>query len=287
MFVAVAANAQAAILKQKVLPLIAGARSAGISQRSCAFTIVTVALLKATAMEGTNIHQRGNCMSLRSIGLKKALKLLGLPENKLVSELRDDIRNEMRKIHRDDSGGGDFHVGFWRDAKDHATHKFDLTAATRIRIESNKGRERLYPVLRAGFLKWWDELRRQNNEDFEEIEGSIHGRYQLPGENAVVKVDNVLALKIGDKYTRIIYPYFSENPVLSEENGRIGLWIMSKSLPNFAIEDMIILDVLRSKSYTVADYPLDGDEEKKFVARYKKILKQWIQLADNDYDWAA
>lgn len=226
-------------------------------------------------------------MSLRKISLRKALKLLSLPENKLVSALRDDIRTEMRKVRLDEGGGGDFHVGFWRDAKNHATHKFDLTAATRIRIASNKGRERLYPALRAGFLKWWDELRRLNNEDFEEIEGSIHGRYQLPGENAFIKVENVLALKVGDKFTRIVYPYFSEAPALSDEYGRIGLWLMSKALPNFAIEDMVILDVLRSKAYSIADYPLKGDEEVKFVARYKRVLHQWTRVADDGYGWAA
>jgi hypothetical protein len=122
-------------------------------------------------------------MSLRKVSLRKALKLFGLPENKLISALRDDIRTEMRKQDSDDSGGGDFHIGFWRDAKDHATHKFDLTAATLIRIDSNKGRQRLYPALRVGFLQWWDEFRRLSNEDFEEIEESIHGRYPVPGAN--------------------------------------------------------------------------------------------------------
>jgi hypothetical protein len=226
-------------------------------------------------------------MSLRKVSLRKALKLFGLPENKLISALRDDIRTEMRKQDSDDSGGGDFHIGFWRDAKDHATHKFDLTAATLIRIDSNKGRQRLYPALRVGFLQWWDEFRRLSNEDFEEIEESIHGRYPVPGANAFIKVENVLALKIGGITTRIIYPYFSEQPMLSDESARMGLWLMAKTLPGFDVADMVLLDVLRSKGYSINDVPLKGDEESKFLDRFNSILLRWVTLAREEYDWAA
>ena len=226
-------------------------------------------------------------MSLRKVSLRKALKLFGSAENRLISALRDDIRAEIRKQDGDDSGGGDFHVGFWRDAKDHATHKFDLTAATRIRIDSNKGRQRLYPALRTGFLQWWDEFRRLSNEGFEEIEESIHGRYSIPDANAYIKVENVLALKIGGVTTRIIYPYFSEQPILSDEAARMGLWLMAKALPKYDLADMVLLDVLRSKGYSTVDTPLRGDEESRFLDRFNRVLQRWITLAKEDYAWAA
>jgi hypothetical protein len=42
---------------------------------------------------------------------------------------------------------------------------------------------------------------------------------------------------------------------------RLGLWLMSEALSDHAAEDMRILDLLRSNSNSISDYPLRGSEE--------------------------
>lgn len=59
-------------------------------------------------------------MSLRSIQLRKLLKILYLPQNRQVTALRGDIREEIAREVGDSGGGGDFYGPFWFDAKGHA-----------------------------------------------------------------------------------------------------------------------------------------------------------------------
>jgi hypothetical protein len=75
--------------------------------------------------------------------------------------------------------------------------------------------------------------------------------------------------------------------MLSDESARMGLWLMAKTLPGFDVADMVLLDVLRSKGYSINDVPLKGDEESKFLDRFNSILLRWVTLAREEYDWAA
>ena len=99
-------------------------------------------------------------MSIKKINLRKLLQAFGLPENKVTSMLRQDIRNEIAKENGTNSDGGDFHVPFWADAKDFALSGADLNLSTEARIISNKSRKRLYPKLHNGFMNWWKNKRR-------------------------------------------------------------------------------------------------------------------------------
>lgn len=87
-----------------------------------------------------------------------------------------------------------------------------------------------------------------------------------------------MSLKVGTDKTRLIYPYFSDRPTLSEEAARIGLWAMSRALPNHGIDDMRILDVIRGETFSVDRHPLQGDEEAIFRHRYSSVLREWRLL---------
>ena len=117
-----------------------------------------------------------NAMSLQSVQLNKLMQIAGSDARQRRALLLRDLSNERRKAAKkasralsaadegDDSGGGDFHLPFWADVKKHVSGELDLRASTIERIQGNWRRERLYPQLAAGFLKWWEEKRRWKNE---------------------------------------------------------------------------------------------------------------------------
>jgi hypothetical protein len=217
-------------------------------------------------------------MTIKSIHLNKLLKLLAMSDRGLTSMLRDDLRQERKKLDAEIDGGGDFHAPFWRDAKDHVLGKSDLTEQTEIRIASHGARKRLYPLLATGFLSWIDFLKRGTNAEIGWSNEHAHNHYPMPGFDLIIKVDSILGLNIGDRNRRLIYPYFSESPILNERWARVGLWLMSDALPEYSVTDFEILDVLRGKGYSGSSLFFKGDEESIFCDRYKNILSEWLEL---------
>ena len=179
-------------------------------------------------------------MSIRKIHLRKLLKAFNEPENKKITLLRNDIRSEIKKLEGKSSGGGDFHVPFWSDAKGHASGEIDLSIATFNRIAKDAKKGRLYPELRDGFLEWWHNKRRTRNEPITAFPYTVKRRFEIPDLDAIVKVENLLSILIGNPESgpqgkRIIYPYFSEDPILDEQTARLGLWLLSVALPEFCL----------------------------------------------------
>jgi hypothetical protein len=218
-------------------------------------------------------------MTAKTLHLGKLLKFFGLIEQPLITELRKELRAERKKLNGIKSeGGGDFHVAFWSDAKLHVIGIHDLIAQTETRIDVSPQRRRLYPLLADGFLEWLNRLKRSTNERVGWREGSVHNHFEIPDFELTLKVDNLLCLKIGDERYRLIYPYFSEKPILSEKWARVGLWLMSEALPDHDIADMEILDVLRGRSFAGGSTFLKGDEEMLFAQRYRDILTDWDAL---------
>jgi hypothetical protein len=218
-------------------------------------------------------------VTAKTIHLYKLLKLFGTPEQKLVSELRKELRLERRKQDAVvEEGGGDFHVPFWADAKLHVIGSHDLVESTEARVEASRQRKRLYPQLAKGFLDWFDRLRRSTNERVGWHEARIHSHYEMPEHSLTLKVDNLLCLQIGESRYRLIYPYFTEAPVLSEKWARVGLWLMAEALNNYSITDMEVLDILRSRSFSGASIFLKGDEEAHFSQRYMEVISEWDAL---------
>lgn len=217
-------------------------------------------------------------MSIKSIHLRKLLILMYAQPNRLVALLRQDIRADISKESGRNGDGGDFHQAFWSDAKTHAMGFGDLPKLVESRVAASRQRTRLYPLLGKAFLVWWNEKRRWINEPFRAVERRINARFSVGELGAVVKVDNFLAVEFDDGSHRLVYPYFDEDVMLSEDAARIGLWIMTIAIPREAASAFRILDVLRSKSFTVEDLPFRGDEEQTFLARYKHVILEWERL---------
>ncbi|SNS83507.1 hypothetical protein SAMN06295912_11864 [Sphingomonas laterariae] len=217
-------------------------------------------------------------MTIKTINLNKLLRLCALQEKGLISELRSDLRSERDKKLGIKGGGGHFHYPWWNAAKDHAIGKTDLELQTALLITLSKQRRRLYPLLTEGFLSWFRYLARTTNQPISWREEEVHTHYVVPGLDLTVKVDNLLALKLGGDRHKLIYPYFSEHPALDEKWARMGLWLMAEALSEHDLVDMELLDILRGHSFSGASHFLKGDEEAIFESRYSKILDTWDSL---------
>lgn len=220
-------------------------------------------------------------MSFELIGLGKFLRVISAAEGPLVSIIRDDIRRDIANEEGSAlSSGGDFYGPFWADAKSYLAGRIDLERATAERIASNEvSRGRLYPLLLSGFMQWWSERRRLRNEPFEVIQESRRGRHNQRGLG-IIKVENTLSIRVGDDGSRIVYPYFCEDPLLSEEAARIGLWIIGQCISGINVQDIRIVDVFRGASFATYNCELRGDEESLFIAHYERILNRWREIRD-------
>lgn len=217
-------------------------------------------------------------MSLDRVHLRKLLCWFYADRAQRIRMLREDIRLQLSKeAGMSPAGGGDFYAPFWADARDHVIGQADLHDRVESRIELNPRRARLYPLLRDGFLRWWNVKRRWRNDDFTLVSESVHGRFQILNLGEV-KVESVLAVDLGAGSYRIAYPYFSEEPALPEEGARLGLWLLSQALPHYRTEHLRMLDVLRGNSYGEVDVPLRGDEAELFASKYQALQEEWVKL---------
>jgi hypothetical protein len=217
-------------------------------------------------------------MTPKSINLNKLLKLFELQDQPLVSALRAELRAERDKMLGYQAGGGDFHAPFWFDSKLYVQGLADLGEMTTMRVQSSKQRQRLYPLLRDGFLRWFDGVRRSTNQRVSWDEANAHNHYLFPELDLTVKVDNLLSLRFGEESFRLVYPYFSERPILSERWARVGLWVMTEALAQYSITDMEIVDVLRGRGFRGSQVFLKGDEEALFNERYEEIAALMDEL---------
>ena len=154
----------------------------------------------------------------------------------------------------------------------------DLSSMVDARVTASKQRKRLYPQLCEGFLRWLDDLQRTTNRrvGFEPI--NAHNHFDMAHINLTLKVDNLLCLKLGEDNFRLVYPYFTENPLLSLKWARVSIWAMGEALQKYSSTDMEILDVLRGRAFRGLSISLKGDEEALFVGRYREILQKWDVL---------
>lgn len=223
-------------------------------------------------------------MTILSIPLRKLIQLFFAEKPLRIRKLRDDIRTDRRKEDGEDAEGGDFFGPFWADAKKHVLGDGYLPDLTTQRISKNLRRERLYRASQRGFLGWWNERRRWRNEPLSPLAVPARAKLLLPALGATVKVDNLMGLDSGSDFERLIYPYFAEEPVLPREGVRLTLWAMREALPSdFRLEDMRVLDVMRSASFGTLDEAIVGDEAHKFELRYRQLIAEWETLK-KDYD---
>lgn len=213
-------------------------------------------------------------MAIDIIHLRNLMRLI-LAEPALETRLlRTNIREELARQRGDGEGGMDFYTPFWADAKAHARGGSNLRDQTELRVRASAQRRNLYPLLRDGFLTWWEERRRRRNEPFTILNVQVRGRFTLDGVG-VIRVENNLAFRIGDDGLRVVYPYFNDEPEITADMARIGLWAMSQALPQYSIQDMRILDVVRGRSYSIEEAPQSESEQRELSEAYAALIDRW------------
>ncbi|MDW6021864.1 hypothetical protein SAZ10_08830 [Mesorhizobium sp. BAC0120] len=218
-------------------------------------------------------------MSVLDIPLRKVLQLFYAPPPLQRSILKEDIRLDRKKeAGGTRSQGGDFYVPFWADVKKHISGDADLARLTDDRMNSNKSYKRLYPQLKDGILELLSAKLRWSNEPVEIIPQSVHGNLRIEALGGTIRVRDALHARVRGEYTRVVYPYFSEEPALSEEGGRLGLWVMQQALIELDANDMRIIDPLRRTFFSPQITPLQGDEGTLFRDKYKALITEWKRL---------
>lgn len=212
-------------------------------------------------------------MPLESISLRKLLKIGFSAPNRRRGALRNIIRDDRARAAGLAGEGGDFYGPFWADARAHVFGTEDLHESTTGRMAGNRNRQRLYPLLRDGFLGWWNAYRRRTNEPFQ-LGPSQRTRYEVPDLAAAVKVDSILSITDGLGGHHYVYPYFAEAPAVSEEAARLGLWVLGRALPNVPPEQFRLLDVFRGRAFSITETPLQGDEEQRFHRMYAGLIQE-------------
>lgn len=208
-------------------------------------------------------------MSINKIHLNKFLKLIYFSDKDLVSALRADIRDEIKREAGGSSSGGHFYMPFWSDVKLHVLGIADLKDSTRDRIAADRNKRRLYPLLETGFLKLWD---RGDNQNVALIDKSPKGKYEAQNHDLIVKVENIMGITINNQ-ERLGYPYWFPDPTLSEEAARVGLWVISTALADQNPENIRIFDIIRSSFYSLENTPLEGNEEIILLNNFDRISK--------------
>lgn len=218
-------------------------------------------------------------MSVLDIPLRKVLQLFYASPSLRRSILKVDIRLDKKKeIGGNRSRGGDFYLNFWSDVKMHISGNGDLEQLTDERIEKNKNVKRLYPLLKDGVLDLLNAKLRWTNEPVEIIARSVHGILKIKDMGGTVRVKDALHARVREEYTRVVYPYFSEEPALPEEGGRLGLWVMQQALTELNPADMRVIDPLRRAFFSPQTTPLQGNEEMIFREYYRSLIGEWERL---------
>lgn len=218
-------------------------------------------------------------MSVLDIPLRKALQLFYAPHSLRRSILKEDIRLDRKKeTGGTRSRGGDFYLPFWSDVKRHISGESDLIELTDDRIKSNRNFKRLYPLLRDGVLELLSAKLRWSNEPVEIIPQSVHGNLRIEDFGGTIRIRDALHARVRGEYTRVVYPYFSEEPALSEEGGRLGLWVMQQALTELDPSDMRIIDPLRRTFFSPQTTPLQGNEKVVFREKYRSLIGEWERL---------
>lgn len=219
-------------------------------------------------------------MSVLDIPLRKALQLFYASPQQRRKILKEDIRLDLKKESGGNrSQGGDFYQPFWTDVRLHMSGAGDISDLTEKRINSNKRYARLYPKLKDGIIDLVNEKLRWSNERLEILPQSAHGILNFEDLGGVIRIKNAFYARVRGEYTRVVYPYFSEEPELPDEGGRLGLWAMQMALKNFDPNDMRLIDPLRKRFYSPRLTPLQGNEEVRFRKLYGLLIDERERLS--------
>jgi hypothetical protein len=93
-----------------------------------------------------------------------------------------------------------------------------------------------------------------------------------------IRIRDALHARVRGEYTRVVYPYFSEEPALPEEGGRLGLWVMQQALTELDPDHMRVNHFLRRKFVSPQTTPPQGNEEAVFRENYRSLIGEWERL---------
>jgi len=119
---------------------------------------------------------------------------------------------------------------------------------------------------------------RWSNEPVEIEPKSIHGSLQFTDLGGTIRIRDALHARVRGQYTRVVYPYFSEEPALPDEGGRLGLWAMQQALTEIDPDDARVIDILRRTFFSPQLTALIGDEEAVFRKNYALLISEWERL---------
>jgi hypothetical protein len=217
-------------------------------------------------------------MSLEKIHLRKALQMLYADARLQRSLLRRDISEDRRRDEGDREGGGDFYSGFWADVKAHIAGRANINDLVAARVSANKGRARLYPALASSFDVMWREKMRWRNEPFQFAPQNLKARFNIPELQITLKIENTISIIAYDGSPRIIYPYFSEKPAVTDEAARIALVLLASAFPAQQLEDFRLVDILHRGYFRPGDLEINGREREIFISKYRALLALWRSL---------
>jgi hypothetical protein len=106
----------------------------------------------------------------------------------------------------------------------------------------------------------------------------VHGNLRIEGLGGTIRIRDALHARVRGEYIRVVYSYFSEEPALSEEGRRLGLWVMRQALTEPDPGDMRIIDALRRTFFSPQTTPLQGNEGMIFRENYKSLIGEWERL---------
>ncbi|PDT43702.1 hypothetical protein CO661_33730 [Sinorhizobium fredii] len=167
---------------------------------------------------------------------------------------------------------------FWSDVKKHIPGDADLSEMTDDRIRSNKNFTRLYPLLKDGVIDLLGAKLCWSNDPVQIVPKSVHGNLQFGDIGGIIRIRDALRARVRGEYSRVVYPYFSEDPALPDEGGRLGLWAMQQALTELDPNDMRIIDILRRTFFSPQTTPLRGNEEIAFRENYISLVAEWERL---------
>ena len=223
-------------------------------------------------------------MAINSLHVNKTLRFLDLSKNRFLDssdrglrkELLTDISRDRRKSAGRKTGGGNFYGPFWGDVRRHFLREGNISELTKDTIGRDHGRENLYTLLEANFQIF---LRRGHNSEAELSAKRPNGDFNLSDIGLTTKVEGILTLIIeGDEH--LVYPYWFNEPRLSDDTVRIGLWLISKALPYENPENIRILDIMRANYFSLETHPLKGNEEELLIQGYQEISNFRQELAE-------
>ena len=230
-------------------------------------------------------------VKINSISLRKILEFdSGIPEekNKIVRIMLQQRLTSLRKKEKKSrgekvGGGGDFYDDLIKSIKLFFLNERSIEESLSIILNSRKSGKENYIPLMKNFLRWWEEKRRWRNPPFSFQNDNLHKSFSM--DDKTIKIEDIIHFMsnyegISTQDHVIIYPYYYIKMPLSLRGARIGLWCLKEKFPEFSYDSFRILDIPRSRSFSLTDIALTGNE----AVEFRNALTEIQDIFDKKYE---